>query len=349
MDVEALIKQGAGGYASARNEAIAAAALVTGPVDRDTWDRVKSAILLADRELAQCDEAWLELRAAYLEMLLSNGKRFRVRAMARNEATHAMRAAARRYGPNHALAQRMRAARDVALGACELKPSRMKKAAERVSTARRKFGMNSRQALTAELRQVQVYRELPLPDLAADHLRRLVDRLAGDERRAAIAMDAAHTCASLGEVEAARHCFEVSYTLEIASLDEHLAKLNGDDQITARIAHASLDQNRARHLVDTGEPGEAESVLLPLLASVPRMVEQVRHRDDAQWLADIEEGALGTLADALVADGRWSQAYRTYLQAHQRVRAGRTQYDEVTAARYFNSAAYASRGWEQLS
>jgi tetratricopeptide (TPR) repeat protein len=292
--------------------------LVTGAISWQTWDRVIDAVDVADRDLATLDEARLELLAAHLDMVVRIGDKARQRRMLATEAGPAIRVASRRYGPRHALAHRMRAVRAVAINFLGVDDAKGRRAADRVAKAMHRHGPDSDQAIRAELHGIDALRNLLLPELAAARCRELVDRLPENERRARIAADLSNTCFELGEMEAALHCFEVRYADETALLDP--------------VTRASVDNARGGLLIATGAPAEAESVLRAVLDTTASLPATVKARE-------IEDAALANLGDAMLALGRWQEAYDYYLRAY-RIGRGRAR---------FNSAVHAARAWQEIS
>lgn len=196
-DVVELIRLGAGDYARAHRAAREAAALVTGAISRQSWDHVLDAVDAADRDLAKLDDARLEPLAARLDMVARAGDPARQRRMLATEAGPAIRGACRRYGPRHELMHRMRAAREIAIRSVGVADAKGRRAGDRVAKAIHRHGLNSAKAIRAELRGIDVLRDLPLPELVATRNRELVDRLPADERRSRIASDLSTTCFEL--------------------------------------------------------------------------------------------------------------------------------------------------------
>jgi tetratricopeptide (TPR) repeat protein len=330
-----LIRQGAGNYARAHREAREAARLVTGAISGQTWDRVIDAVDTADQDLAKLDDARLELLAAHLDMVVRIGDRARQRRMLATEAAPAIRAAGRRYGTRNAIVHRMRAARTVAVRFIGVDDARGRRSADRVAKAVYRHGLDSDKAIQAELRDIDVLRGLLLPELAAANARALVDRLPDDARRARVAAEVSNTCFDLGEMDAALHCFQLNYDHQSAFLDEH------QEQVTALVTRASLENLLGGLLLGTGAHSRAESVLRGALQQAEALHTRVLTRTDARFLAEITDGTLANLGDTMVALGRWPEAHDYYLRAYRMGRA------RVSRA-YFNGAVYAARAWQQI-
>lgn len=103
-------------------------------VDRESWREVITAMDRADTNLARCDDRWLELRAAYLEMMAANASRSGLRFERWGES---IAAACRYHGPDSDLVARMRtASKEDARSSTKGQARRLEKAIRRRHDAR---------------------------------------------------------------------------------------------------------------------------------------------------------------------------------------------------------------------
>lgn len=341
-------------YASARRAALAAAELAVGEVDHETWHLVCEAEADADDSLAMMDDARLELRVAYLDMMAHNAKPQGLREVLTTDFPAAITAVCSRYGPRHPLVLRLRAARAHTVRRAELDLTAADKAAQRVVKAVQKSGLDADRTIKAQLKQINVLHHVPLPEEAARVVLMLLDVLpAGDPRRNLLARAGCEVCTELGEIEAAWQCFQVHYARECAQLDAQVARCTGEEQRLVRTERVSLDCLRGKYLVEIGEPAEAEDALLAALDTIESLIGELtgeltgrrRANGDLRQLHDLRCITHARLGDAFVARGQWPDAYESYLRAFRSVRMGSRQVGELVSHPLLINAIHAEGTW----
>jgi len=179
-------------YAETRREAMAASSMVTGDVSRQTWARVSNAMVRANDGLAQCDPAWLDLRAAYLNMVATHGSPGIRRRALRSWWGPSICTACRYAGPDSAVTERMKRARNQAASMpSDRWRQRIEAMHERAENERAADGPLSAKAINAIWALVNQFQRKHFADLASSELRMLVKRLPDGHRRIADLKNAA--------------------------------------------------------------------------------------------------------------------------------------------------------------
>lgn len=328
-------------YADAHRAAADAARLVRGRVERDTWVRVIDAMGRANGELAWCDDAWLELRTAYLEMMAANAGRRRLR---REEWGKSICTACRYRGPGSDTVTRMReAAKAASRSLSKAEARRLVKASRRMDDECGRSGLTSAAAIEATWRLAEVLGHLQMGDRLAETLATMVGALRGDDRQPSIAWLASFLCADVGQVETGRDLYELHYKAEVE-------RLAGRDAFSDRLDIATVQQVMADYHLMNGEAARAETLVRTALASLPDPGDGAgpSSRGEAERWGSVHDACLSLLPDCLLAQGRRQAANAAYRAAHRHF-AGivrPTAEEAFTAKRLGNCVVYTGRRWQ---
>jgi hypothetical protein len=325
-------------YADAHREAVAAAGLVQGWVPKETWARVITAMRRADDDLARCDDAWLDLRTAYLEMMAENGSPDRMR---REQWGESITTACRYRGPADETVTRMReAARAVARHCGPREARRTERAIRRRQAEAERSGRTGAATSKAAWRLAERYRDLQIADALSVAMTNMVRDLRGDDERPWAARRGSYLCLDVGDVETARALYEIYRTAETA-------RLAGQDDPTARLRIADMGQHLADLHLLNGEATRAEPLLRTALESVENLRDTARDHHEAAAVHAVRDECLSVLGDCLFVLRRRPEARAVYRTAHSALaHIERPTLQEIQEAnRLRNAIIYTGREW----
>jgi tetratricopeptide (TPR) repeat protein len=318
-------------------------------VERPRWVKVIDAMNTANRYLARCDVAWLELRALYLEVMSGNAVRSRVR---REPWAESILAACRYLGPDHETTARMRRARDAADWYGGRNPEPMIKRAPRIhdgverhlrTIARPESGRfaYTRASLALERAAARYHTLVPIPFLVLREFR----AAASEAEQSAIATVGADLCMELAEVA-------IALELRRHEYERREALLGTDDDLRAQLL---LAHDRCRlgelHLLN-GEVATAADLARTteerLRALTRHSIGQAEHR----WWSMALNHCDALLADCLFVQGKRSRAAEHYRKAHEGYAVAGVvdspSHNERLRAT-FNAAVFAAGRWQTVT
>jgi hypothetical protein len=319
-------------YAAARREALAAAETARGPLSEHTWNEVATAMSRANEQLARCDDAWLELASAGVEMVARRNDLARLTLV----WGPSVRAACRYRDPDSDRLARMRARlRDTQLSGWQNR--RLDHAARQLRQTVHRAGPAGAASRKQAWRLAERYgRYLRCDELAA-HLTRVIDWYDDGPDRADVARRGAQLCLDVGEVECGRRLYEICHATAMRALAGH------DDELHRTMAVAGQQHLADYHLLN-GAPARAESLVRQALERLPELLSTVSARDEAETLEDLYDRCLGTIADCLLARGQQDAAHAAYVTAYE-FADRHTGVEQGAAHRHRNAALYTGRTW----
>ncbi|MFE6780444.1 hypothetical protein [Streptomyces sp. NPDC057702] len=293
-------------YASARRAALSAAELAREGADRATLTRVADAMSAADRSLARCDDAWLDLRVGYLELLAASASAYRLR---REPWAESIAVACRYRGPTSEAVARLRtAARSVAGHVSAGEARRLERSRQTLDDALQRPDAPAG-AVRATWRLAKWYRHLFLAEPLAHAVTRTVDWLPHDALRHAAACTGAQLCADVGQLERARDLYEIGYAAAAG-------RLAGRPGFAARCELARTRQRLAEYHLMNGEVARAEALTRTSLEALPGLRDAARRPRETTACAEVGDGGRQLLADCLLVAGRRAEAHAAYRAAH---------------------------------
>lgn len=329
-------------YASAHHDAAEAARHVRGAVGRDTWVRVIDTMNRADEDVARCDEAWLELRTAYLEMMATNASPQRLR---RERWAEWITTACRYRGPDSDPVARMRgAAKQVARHRSRGEARRLERALHRMHDAMDRSDANGVAPVAlvdATWRLAKGYRELFMADPLSHAVARTVHTLPDGAMKTEVARGGAQLCADVGQVETARELYQISYAAETE-------RLAAQDDFAARREIIAMRHRLAEYHLMNGQAARAETLVRGALLALPDLREAARNRREAMAWSTVHDACRCLLPDCLFVRGRWREARDAYREAHAdfAMIERPTVEDTRTANLLRNAAIYTGREWQ---
>jgi hypothetical protein len=314
-------------------------------VGRDTWVQVIDAMNMANKDVARCDDAWLELRTAYLEMMASNASPRRLR---RERWAESITTACRYRGPDSDTVTRMRtAAQEVARHRSKWEERRLHKAIHKMHDTMEMHetmerpGAGGIDVVNATWRLAKWYRELFRADLLAHAVASTVHSLPDDWLKHEVARSAAQLCDDVGQIETGRDIYQIYYAAESE-------RLTGQDSFAARCQIVTMQHRLAEYHLMNGEAARAEALVRTALRALPDLRDAARSRHEATAWGTVHDACRCLLPDCLLVQGRWREAHAAYQEAHDGFAAVErpTIKDTRTANLLRNAVIYTSRKWQ---
>jgi hypothetical protein len=323
-------------YAVAHREAVQAAGLVQGPLPEHCWKRVVLAQNRANDELARCDDAWMNLALAGVEMLTRRVQRGQLARLSLVWGP-SIRVACRYRGPSSHTVVRMRECRR-RIGISDRKLRRVEAARRRMQDAVRNTGRTSAASQKEAWRLADRYGKYVLADELADHLTEIVNWFDDAPEQAGIARYAAELCLELGDVARGRDLYQIYYTVE-------MNRLTGLDDDLSLVLIAARQQHMADYHLLNGEAARAEALVHTALERLPAQLPGSASPHDVAVLDELRERCLATFADSLLVLGRRTDAHNAYWEAHRHAAEGCATPDQRAARQHLNSAIYTGGQW----
>jgi hypothetical protein len=312
-------------------------------VERPQWIRVIDAMNTANRYLARCDDAWLEMRAVYLEVMARNAVPRRVR---REPWAESIVEACRYLGPGSATVERMRSARRSADWHGRRGPEREHRRRNAVRSAVERHLRTLARPDTGRLAHLRaiggLHRAAAEQPIAAD-IAAIVKRefqAASSDAKPTIAAIGTELCRDLAEVATARELFEHFH--EVST--ELMA---GDDDLASQLHFAEVQCRAGDLCLLNGEVAAAARLAREAeerLRSLTRF--HINRADHQRWVGVLND-CDALLADCLLVQGKRSRAAEYFRKAHQGYAVadaeGVRHQERVRAM--FNAAVFAAGRW----
>lgn len=290
----------------------------------------------AHRNLAMGDDANIDIRAEYAEMLATTDQHRRLRA----ELGPIIRTACQFRGRDSETVAGERGWWRILASDNHRRYERTTAAAlSRLEEAERRNGLVSKEAVRAAWRLGDRYRKaFRVRDMAELYERKFTElrqELGGEDPAVSrFASAAATECLETGEVEIGGWLFEHHLQIEIAALADWA------DNSNAAMIRAYLQNTMAAYHLYNGHTARAEPLIRQVTETTTNLLRLGKQLRGAANLAHQSQFQLG---DCFAVQGKWSEADRSYRAAYRTAYDARP--DDPVLAHYFATIVYAGQAW----